>query len=116
MIGRQVRVQPAAGPKEQDLLRAFYPDLLQNARCGGTADGGLEQAQRLPLIGKAVDGDDHAGVDGTDDLHRKPPLQRLHHLPLECHQYGFGEPLYRLGKVGGFQQLLAAVKAVADHW
>ena len=37
-------------------------------------------------------------------------------LTLECYQYGFGEPLYRLSKVGGLQQLLSAVKAVADHW
>ena len=43
MPGGQIRIQPAAGPKEQHLLRALDPDLLQDAHRGGTADGGEEQ-------------------------------------------------------------------------
>ena len=116
MPGGQSLVQSAAGPKEQDLLRTLNPDLLQNAHRGGTADSSKVQSQRLSLVGKAVNRDFHTGADGIDVFHRKAPLQRLHHPPLEGHQHRLGKPLHRLGQVGGLQQLLAAVEAMADHW
>ena len=116
MPGGQVRIQPAAGSKEQDLLRALDPDLLQNPHRGGAAQGAEVQPQGPALAGKTVNRNLYAGADRADGLHRKPLLQRLRHLPLEGHQHGFGEALHRLREMGGLQQLLAAVKAAADHW
>ena len=116
MPGGQVRVQPAAGPEEQDLLRALDPDLLQNPHCCGAAQGAEIQPQGMTLAGKTVNRNLHAGVNRTDGLHGETLLQRLRHLPLEGHQHGFGEALHRLREMGGLQQLLAAVKAAADHW
>ena len=113
--GGQVRVQSAAGPKEQDFLRALDPHLLQNPHRGGAAEGGEVQPKGLSLVGKAVNGYFHTGVYGADDLHWKPLLQRIYNLSLKGHKHGFREALHRLCEMYRFQQLLAAVKSMADH-